>query len=202
MQLYIICNYIMNFNFEDKKYNLHIVDNFNYNEYIDFFNNQFICDTNYISQNYEFLMYSILEDPGCVGFFISNKENKIIYLSLIVDIDCVQSDNINVDESNSIIISLLCSNHLDRQPRLTFYFMNYFIHNLILNYKPDLKNIYLSVAKKRNNKNAIKFYTSIGFKELNNGHMKYTFTKGGKKIKKTLRKCKNTLRKNTRKHKR
>jgi hypothetical protein len=53
----------------NSNYNLHIINKYNYDLYMNLLLNNFICDTNFISNSYEELSYMSLEEDGYVGFF-------------------------------------------------------------------------------------------------------------------------------------
>jgi len=154
-------------------YNLHIVDDMNYSSYSSLLNNINICDPRFLDSSYELLSYLSVQDNNCVGFFLSNDSNTIIYSSAIIDLDCNKNKDEIIDNgyqiSESIEITLLCSNYRQRIIGLTKYFMEYIITNLIQIYKSDVKHIFLHVGKGIEfNRNAYEFYIKFGFKPLTN----------------------------------
>ena len=154
-------------------YNLHIVDDMNYSSYSSLLNHINICDPTFLDSSYELLSYLSVQDNNCVGFFLSNDSNTIIYSSAIVDLDCNKNKDQIIDSgykiSESIEITLLCSNYRQRIIGLTKYFMEYLITNLIQIYKTDVNHIFLYVGKGIEfNRNAYEFYIKFGFKPLTN----------------------------------
>jgi hypothetical protein len=196
-----------NITFNNILYNIHIVNEQNYELYEKKLDKMYICDNKIISKGYENLSYSSLSEDGYIGFFISNTNNSIIYSSLIVDLNCSQISN-KIDENvdNSVEIVLLCSDTKNRVKNLTTYFFNYIINNVINQYKPNVNNILLYVSKGDSNQHAINFYNKNGFESIENNIMKYSYSGGKNKsmkksMKKLIEKYKNKLNKSTKKYK-
>lgn len=182
----------MNILIDNKNYNLHIIDEKNFNKYENYLNKISICNSSYISSSYEKLSYTLLELYGYIGFILTDVTNVNVFISCIIDIDCSQiKENVeNIDLYDSVEIVLLCSNYELRIPGLTKTFFNIIIQNYIPKYKPDIKNLLLKVAQGTNkNVRAYNFYLTIGFKILNKSIMIYNYnTVGGKKRRKVYTK--------------
>ena len=183
----------MNISLNNSNYNLHIIDENNYNVYEPFLSNTFICNKDYISKSYEKLSYESLELDGYYGFFLTDITNKQIFVSTIIDIECSQiKENLNtIDTSNSVEIVLLCANYAFQIPGLTQSFFRLLINNYIPKYKPNIKTLLLKVAEgSDNNSRAYNFYSKIGFTLINKNIMKYNYKIGGKRKRKTNKKYK------------
>ena len=182
----------MNILIDNKNYNLHIIDEKNFNNYKNYLNKISICNSSYISSSYEKLSYTLLELYGYIGFILTDVTNVNVFISCIIDIDCSQiKENVeNIDLYDSVEIVLLCSNYELRIPGLTKTFFNIIIQNYIPKYKPDIKYLLLKVAQGTNkNVRAYNFYSTIGFKILNKSIMIYNYnTVGGKKRRKVYTK--------------
>jgi hypothetical protein len=188
---------IINLEYNNVPYNLHIVDSSNYDEYKYLLPKINICDPAYLDSSYELLSYSSIQDADndFVGLFLTDANNSIAYVSMIVDLECNQYKEIILENGysidNSVELTLLCSNYKQRIAGLAKYTMNYVINNVLKIYKLKLKNIFLYVGKGiETNKIAYNFYIALGFKPLLDDHpdiLIYTFSggKNNKKLKKT-----------------
>ena len=67
-----------------EQYKIHIVNKSNYKMYGNRLDNTYICDTNFVSNSYENLSYSLLEYDNYLGFFLSNISNSTLYVSAIL----------------------------------------------------------------------------------------------------------------------
>lgn len=151
--------------------NLHIINSNNYNEYSSLLDNSNICDPEFLDALYENLSYLSIEDENVIGFFVTDKNNKNVYVSMVIDLDCNQLlDKIkkyNYLKDETIEINLLCSNYKQRIPGLTNYVVKYIFQNLLKKYKPSVKHIILYVGKgSTHNQKATNFYYNLGFKNI------------------------------------
>lgn len=173
----------MNIQINDVSYNLHIIDKTNYTSYENLLETQYICDTVFISNLYENLSYSSLNTDGFVGFFLTNTDNNLLYISAIVDLNCSSIVDVytSIDFSNAVDIILFCANDKRRVMGLTKSFFKLLINDYIPNYKPGVNKIYLRVAKGMYNVSAVDFYSKLGFNLIFNNLMEYKYYVGGKK---------------------
>jgi len=187
---------IQNIKINDINYNLHIITNFNYQTYGMLLEKQHICDTRFISNEYERLSYGALEDvESYIGFFLTNANNTVLYISSIVDLNCSGIKDESLDVTNAVEIVLLCANYNERVIKLTENLFNLLINDYIPKYKNNVSKIFLRIAKGIDNTTAFDFYLKIGFKFITKNLMEYTYHYGGKrnKIKRkkqTKHKCK------------
>ena len=162
----------MEITFNKKKFLLHIVNEDNFLQYSQMLTNINICDKKFITKSYETMSYEVLEDEGYYGFFITDLTNHKLYCSCIIDINTNQITNKitekikNYSTANSVEITLLCSNKLERIYGLTKYLLNEVITKFIKIYKPQTDKIILSVANKLINPEAVLFYEKFGFKTI------------------------------------
>ena len=179
----------MNIEINNKDYNLHIISLYNYKKYEKVLEQMNICDTKYISNNYENASYSVLEYEGYVGFILTNTSNTIVYISLIIDINCSTLNYRSgiLDTEKAVEISLLCANKEQRVIGLTKSFVNIIIRKYIPQLKKNVNKIYLFVSKGIDmNKSAFDFYSKIGFNPAEYTNlMEYNYPIGGGKRKKT-----------------
>jgi len=173
----------------DDHYNIHVVNTHNYHFYERFLEDLNVCDPNFLSKSFEELSYMSLEDAdNYIGLFLTDKTNKNLYTSMIIDVDCEKNKEAiiehgyNLNESCEVV--LLCTNNTIRIPRLTTQFVNFVFANLIKLFKPTTKNIFLYVAQGlKDNHHAFMFYNKLGFVSLSDDNpniMIYTY-KGGKR---------------------
>ncbi len=190
---------IINFN---DKYLIHIINKNNYKFYESFLDKINICDPNFLSKSFEELSYMSLEDNDkYIGLFLTDKTNTKLYSTIIIDLDCDKNKEAIIDFGytieESVEIVLLCANNSIRIPGLTTSFVNFVFDNLIKLFKPEVKNIFLYVAKGiKNNYYAFMFYNKLGFVSLSDNDpniMIYSY-KGGRR-KRLTRKHKNNKKK-------
>lgn len=177
----------MNITINSNIYKIHMVNKTNYHMYETLLTNTNICDVVFVKKSYENLAYTALEYDGYVGFFLSNTNNTVLYVSAIFDLNCSQLqdklDNISVQNNHAIELTMLCSNARERISGLTSDFLKYLL-NYIPKYKPNIHRIYLYIAQGSINTRALSFYTKIGFKEIQPNIMEYRYVhEGGKKRK-------------------
>lgn len=186
----------------NETYNLHSVDNSNYDDYKELLSTTNICDKIFISNTYEELSYSMLEEPDFVGFFLTDTNNTNIYVSVVVDLTCsvIKDKYTSLNFTNSVEISLLCANYNNRVIGLTKFFFNLVINQYIPTYKSNIDKIYLRIAMGSTNQQAINFYLKVGFDlvEEKSSLMMYNYSKGGMH-KKNKSKRKKRNKKNTKK---
>lgn len=199
----------MNITIDSNSYNIHVVNNRNYNFYKNILDNAYICDDNFVKKSYENLAYSALEYDGYLGFFLTDVNNSILYLSAILDFNCSQiqsklSDVNNINLEKAVELTILCSNTKERIYGLASKFLTIMLSDYIPSYKPDVEYVLLYVAQGLSNKKALSFYIKMGFREILPNIMEYVYTshQGGKKRKYTNknRKNKNRKNKNTKKY--
>jgi hypothetical protein len=180
----------MDITLNNQQYLLLIVNEDNYSQFSKLINTYTICNPTFISNSYEKMTYSLLEYDNYIGIFLLDKTKPIIYSSLVIDINCEQIEDkletLGYSVSESVEITLLCSNYVNHIKGLTFYFLTYVINSVIKYYKPNCKNIFLTVSKGTENEKAITFYTSIGFQPIGTNIMMYTYKGGKKSNKKTF----------------
>jgi hypothetical protein len=173
----------MDITLNNEQYWLLIVNKDNYLQFSKLINTYTICNPTFIDNFYEKMTYSLLEYDNYIGIFLLDKTKPIIYSSLIIDINCEQIEDkletLGYSISESVEITLLCSNYVNHIKGLTFIFFTYVINSVIKYYNPNCKNIFLTIAKGNENKKAIAFYTSIGFQTIESNIMMYSY-KGGK----------------------
>jgi hypothetical protein len=194
----------MHVNFNNKEYNLHIVNKSNFELYESFLDDINICNSELIKQSYEKVSYLSLDEDGYFGFFVTDLDNSTIFMSIIININCNQISNKltadmlnNIDINNSVEIILVCSNEMKRKRGLATYMMNKMITQFIPSFLPNCKHILLYVANRERNENATNFYINLnfGFVKENEKIMIYNYQNGGKwkgkrRRKYTIRKCK------------
>lgn len=190
--------------FNDKDYNLHLVDSQNIQLYEPILKQLSVCDPNVISKSTEKLSYASLNEAGYYGFFISNTMNTVIYNSAIVDIDCSQigdklidNDIDDIDIIHSVELVLLCSNLNKRVKGLTAFLLNFIIDYVIV-LNPLCQNILLYVAKGETNTTAGDFYKKIGFESLKGNFMAYIYKKHKRRRSPNIINSRNRLRNKTR----
>lgn len=193
----------MNITIDSKSYNIHMVNNTNYDLYKNVLDNAYVCDDDFVKKNYENLAYSALEYEGYLGFFLTDVNHSILYVSAIFDFNCSQIQsklNNNINLENTVELTMLCSNTKERIYGLASNFLTIILSDYIPRYKPDIEYVLLYVAQGLSNKKALSFYIKMGFKEILPNIMEYTYTlhQGGKKRKYTNKNRKN---KNTKKYK-
>jgi hypothetical protein len=172
----------MNININNAIYNLHIIDENNYEMYKPLLQSINICNTEFISKSYEQMSYDALEFEGYVGFFLTSVDNNFMYISCIVDLNCsgVKENYGLFDETNVVEITLLCSNYKKRVIGLTKSFFNLIIDDYITVYKKNVEKILLRIAKGINNTSAFDFYSKIGFRLISKNIMEYNYSKKDK----------------------
>lgn len=102
----------MNVNINNSMYNLHIIDEHNFDKYEKVLSKVEICDRNYISQFYEKTSYEVLD--GYIGFLLTDVNNINIFNTCIIDVNCSQikeNTNYEIDINDSVEIVLLCANY-------------------------------------------------------------------------------------------
>lgn len=191
------------------KYNIHVVTENNYNLYERFIEHANICDPIFLSKSFEQLSYASLEDSEkFIGFFLTNKNNKKLHNSMIIDLDCTKNQEAIIEFGyelqDSVEIVLLCANDKIRISGLTTEFVNFVLENIINQYKPNVKHVFLYVAQgiKTENTRAFMFYNKLGFTSLSEESpniMVYTYKAGAKRKQRSKSKSKKT---NQRKRKR
>jgi len=135
----------MNVIVNNAMYNLHIIDEHNFDKYEKVLNKVEICDRNYISQFYEKTSYEVLELDGYVGFLLTDVNNINLFNTCIIDVNCSQiKENMNdrIDLSDSVEIVLLCANYKMPVSGLTKSFFDIIIKSYIPQYKKMLKKYY------------------------------------------------------------
>ena len=190
----------MNVTINNFMYNLHIIDEHNFDKYEKVLNKVEICDRNYISQFYEKTSYEVLELDGYVGFLLTDVNNINLFNTCIIDVNCSQiKENMNdrIDLSDSVEIVLLCANHKIPVSGLTKSFFDIIIKSYIPQYKKNVKKILLKVAKNEDNKRAIHFYLKVGFIPLNANIMIYNYNNSGIGGKKRHKCCSKRIYKHT-----
>ena len=80
----------MDITIQSQQYKIHIVNKDNYKKYGKRLGNTYICDTAFVSNSYENLSYSLLEDDNYLGFFLSDISNSTLYVCAIFDLQCSQ----------------------------------------------------------------------------------------------------------------
>lgn len=175
----------MNVNINNSMYNLHIIDEHNFDKYEKILSKIEICDRKYISQFYEKTSYEVLELDGYVGFLLTDINNMNLFNTCIIDVNCSQikeNTNDEIDINDSVEIVLLCANYKMSVSGLTKSFFDIIIDSYIPQYKKNVKKILLKVAKNEDNNRAINFYLKIGFTPLIANIMIYNYKNvGGKK---------------------
>jgi hypothetical protein len=199
---------IINFNFKEDKYLIHVIDSNNYNYYEEFISNVNICNKKILSKSFEQLAYNALNiENQFIGFFLTNKTNNILFATIIVDLTCEKNKEIIIEQNasleNSVEITLICSNENVRVVGLTNSFTNYVISTLIPNYKLNVESIYLYVAGGQENTIAMKFYNKLGFRPFDNEILVYNYLSNNFNAKGINNKIykKKYIRKKTNKHK-
>jgi hypothetical protein len=179
---------IINFNFNKNTYLIHVINSNNFNYYEEFINNINICNREILSKSFEQLAYNALNiEDQFIGFFLTNETNNILFSSFIIDLTCEKNRETIIKNGetidNSVEITLICSNMNNHIVGLTNAFTNYVINNLVPNYKPNVRNIYLYVAGGQENLRAMIFYNKLGFKSFDDEILVYNYlsNKGGKK---------------------
>ena len=113
-----------------------------------------ICDPKILSNNFEKLALSTVEDDDYIAF--TYEKEGIVYSIAIFNLE-VTHDMENVRAAELI---MLCSNYEYRVKGITRQLLNAAIR-YIKHYHPDITTILVQVA---DNANTVKFYTTFGFK--------------------------------------
>ncbi len=146
-------------------YNIHVVKEDNYDDYKMMLSTIKLCDPLAISNDYESFSYDALELPEYIGYFLTDKTDKKVLLSCVVNTECenLLGKTTEISVPHSVEISLLCSDLKNRVVNLAFTFLSTLINAYIPALKSKLKYVYLYVSNYATNKRAAKFYEKVGF---------------------------------------
>ncbi len=137
-----------------------------------------VCDTTFISPDYENLVYSSLEDEEGIGAFFIDIRDNIKIVSFIAHIDN--------KFHNHLEIALLCS-HVDKKIKGAAFILTKSILSFLRTTFPEY-TISLRVAKGKENTHAIAFYEKLGFEvrgdsnQMILNHLEHNHSGGSKRI--------------------
>lgn len=156
----------MEITLNNHEYILLIITKHNYTRHEDLLATTKLCDRMYITDSYETLSYSTLEEDGYAGFFLFSAQSNtnvsdstIIHATMIVDL---------LFAPNTMKLELLCANaFIPHTPGLMAAFTSY-IFNELHKQSPSANQILLRVAQINKNARAVAFYKKLGFRHTHN----------------------------------